>query len=508
MFHSQIGNCVMHDLCDKCFSLPCECSHENNSVLTLINHLGNRLEIRICGHCSSAPCNCGKGNVYMFKGLSSNSINNAAKTSKSNATTTCVKRKLMFPTENIAKKLKCTNTNEKYSSENDCTLAHQQLDDHSRQTHISPVASKCIQPKTCECKGLSHNCGISNVKTVKQCLPLAGCDTDRNFTISTKQKMCSNSDNNDIICQQPDADVVQVHISPTHTSDKQACVCTCCHASNLQRHQCVIFISKNYNFFIPAVSTSLSKRHRIRGCKEFICKKCHVLLKSGKMAYKQKCHTNRNEGHTTYSSGKDVTVKILHGNGMQKSDHDAHNDITSLCISQDPSLSNACVCTCCHETNIARTHCIVFKESRYNMTSDDVKQALSCRYHIPTAKEFVCRKCDQFLLKSSMPPHAVSSPTKPVQGMRCLSCCRPPSGKMYFLDQTDYGDHPLAHEIMQKRIGEAKEYVCSQCHHAILGSSLVPCLLCAQKVTKKMLLFLTHKNILPMQQLMLVIVLL
>ena len=186
-----------------------------------------------------------------------------------------------------------------------------------------------------------------------------------------------------------------------------------------------------------------------------------------------------------YSSGKDVTVKILHGNGMQKSDHDAHNDITSLCISQDPSLSNACVCTCCHETNIARTHCIVFKESQYNMTSDDVKQALSCRYHIPTAKEFVCRTCDQFLLKSSMPPHAMSSPTKPVQGMRCLSCCRPPSGKMYFLDQTDYGDHPLAHEIMQKRIGEAKEYVCSQCHHAILGSSLVPCLLCAQKVTKK-----------------------
>ena len=56
---------------------------------------------------------------------------------------------------------------------------------------------------------------------------------------------------------------------------------------------------------------------------------------------------------------------------------------------------------------------------------------------------------------------------------------------MYFLDQTDYGDNPLAHEIMQKRIGEAKEYVCSKCHDAILGSSLVPCLVCAQKVTKK-----------------------
>ena len=69
--------------------------------------------------------------------------------------------------------MKCTNTNDKYSSENDCALAHQQLDVHSRQLHISLVASKCIQPKTCECKGLLHNCGISNVKTVEQCLPLA-----------------------------------------------------------------------------------------------------------------------------------------------------------------------------------------------------------------------------------------------------------------------------------------------------------------------------------------------
>ena len=74
VFDRQIGNCVMHELCDKCFSLPCECSHENNSVLTLINHLGNRLEISICGHCSSAPCNCDNGNVYMSKGVSSHSI--------------------------------------------------------------------------------------------------------------------------------------------------------------------------------------------------------------------------------------------------------------------------------------------------------------------------------------------------------------------------------------------------------------------------------------------------
>ena len=155
---------------------------------------------------------------------------------KTIATTTCLKRQLMFPAENIAKKLKCTNTNEKYSSENDCTLAHQQLDVCGTQSHFSPVASKCIQPKTCECMGLLHSCGISNVKTVKQCLPLSSCNTARNFNISTRKEICSNTDNNDIICQQPDADVVQVCVSPTLTLDKQGSVCTCCHASNLHRH--------------------------------------------------------------------------------------------------------------------------------------------------------------------------------------------------------------------------------------------------------------------------------
>ena len=72
----------MHELSDRCFSLPCKCSPENNSVLTLINQLGNRLEISICGQCLSAPCRCGKGKVYMSKGVSPNSIKSNEKTVK------------------------------------------------------------------------------------------------------------------------------------------------------------------------------------------------------------------------------------------------------------------------------------------------------------------------------------------------------------------------------------------------------------------------------------------
>ena len=82
VFHRQTGYCVMHELCDKCFSLPCQCSAENNSVLTLVSHLKNRLEIIICGQCSSAPCRHGKGKVYMPKGMSPNSINRNEKTVK------------------------------------------------------------------------------------------------------------------------------------------------------------------------------------------------------------------------------------------------------------------------------------------------------------------------------------------------------------------------------------------------------------------------------------------
>ena len=103
----------------------------------------------------------------MSKGVSPYSINNNEKTAKNIVTMKCMKKQLMFSDENIAKKLKCKNTTEKYSSENDCTLPHQHLNVCIKWSHISAVESKRIQPKTCECKGLLHSCGISNVKTVQ-----------------------------------------------------------------------------------------------------------------------------------------------------------------------------------------------------------------------------------------------------------------------------------------------------------------------------------------------------
>ena len=48
----------------------------------------------------------------------------------------------------------------------------------------------------------------------------------------------------------------------TKESKKYGCVCTCCHIDNLPWYKCVIFLTKNYNFDIPAVANPLAKRHR------------------------------------------------------------------------------------------------------------------------------------------------------------------------------------------------------------------------------------------------------
>ena len=48
----------------------------------------------------------------------------------------------------------------------------------------------------------------------------------------------------------------------TKESKKYGCVCTCCPTDDLPWYKCVIFLTKNYNFYIPAVANALSKRHR------------------------------------------------------------------------------------------------------------------------------------------------------------------------------------------------------------------------------------------------------
>ena len=60
-----------------------------------------------------------------------------------------------------------------------------------------------------------------------------------------------------------------------------------------------------------------------------------------------------------------------------------HNENNMTCnfpsqyMTQSTTLTNYCLCTCCHKTDIPRSQCIIFKESKYNFGNAVVQEALS-----------------------------------------------------------------------------------------------------------------------------------
>ena len=192
----------------------------------------------------------------------------------------------------------------------------------------------------------------------------------------------------------------------TKESKKYGCVCTCCHIDNLPQYKCVIFLTKNYNFDIPAVANALAKRHREIRQKEFICKPCHKQLKDGKYS-----SNVQNCDHSDLFGSN-----VNHEQGSQDNLHDSrtHNennvtcDLPSLYMTQTTILTNYCLCTC-HKTDIPRSQCIIFKASKYNFDNAIVQEALSNRFSIPTSKEYICKKCDKHLLVEKMPINSIAS---------------------------------------------------------------------------------------------------
>ena len=167
----------------------------------------------------------------------------------------------------------------------------------------------------------------------------------------------------------------------TKESKKYGCVCTCCHIDNLSWYKFVIFLTKNYNFDIPAVGNALSKRHREIRQKEFICKPCHKQLKDD-------IYSN-NVQNCDYSDlfGSNVN----HEQGSQDNLHDSRThhennvtcDLPSLYMTQTTILTNHCLCTCNHKTDIPRSQCIIFKESKYNFDNVVFEK------HYPTDSQFL-----------------------------------------------------------------------------------------------------------------------
>ena len=164
----------------------------------------------------------------------------------------------------------------------------------------------------------------------------------------------------------------------------------------MQWYKCVIFLRNNYNFDIPAIANALSKRYREIRQKEFICQPCHKQLKDGKYSNNVKNCGNSDLFGSNVNHEQD-DQDTLHGSKT-------HNKCNMICylpshyMTQSTTLTNSCQCTCCHKTDIPRSQCIIFKESKYNFGNSVVWKALFTRFSIPTSKEYICKKSDKHLL--------------------------------------------------------------------------------------------------------------
>ena len=138
----------------------------------------------------------------------------------------------------------------------------------------------------------------------------------------------------------------------------------CCYTDNLPWYKCVIFLRNNYNFDIPAVANTLSKRYREIRQKEFICKLCHKQLKDGKYSNNvQDCgNSNLFGSNLTHEQNDHDTV---HGSRTHNKSNMTCNFPTQY-MTQSTAMTNYSLCTCCHKTDIPRSQSIIFKESKYN----------------------------------------------------------------------------------------------------------------------------------------------
>ena len=70
-------------------------------------------------------------------------------------------------------------------------------------------------------------------------------------------------------------------------------------------------------------------------------------------------------------------------NVQEQTSHNENNitsDFPANYTSQSTTLINYCLCTCCHKTEIPRSQCIIFKESKYNYDNTIIVEALSHRF--------------------------------------------------------------------------------------------------------------------------------
>ena len=119
---------------------------------------------------------------------------------------------------------------------------------------------------------------------------------------------------------------------------------------------------------------------------------------------------------------------------VQESRIDYVNNITydfpTSYTTQSTTLTNYCLCTCFHKTDIPRLQCIIFKELKYNFDNTVVVEALTNRFSIPTSKEYICKKCGKDLLAEIMQLNSVASHIRLTSNepkQKCIHCTTLPT---------------------------------------------------------------------------------
>ena len=182
-------------------------------------------------------------------------------------------------------------------------------------------------------------------------------------------------------------------------------------------------------------------------------------------------------------------------NDVQNSQHNVeenkiHNENNILCdfpanyTTQSTTLTNYCLCTCCHKTDIPRSQCIIFKESKYNYHNTIVVEALFHRFSLPTSHKYIGKKCDKDLLEEIMPMNSVASRiqlTSHEPQQKCIHCNKVCTDKFWTFNKTKYGQNTIVSQMIEN---DAQNIIHNKCHNAICRESLVTSLICTKTVKK------------------------
>ena len=155
------------------------------------------------------------------------------------------------------------------------------------------------------------------------------------------------------------------------------------------------------------------------------------------------------------------------------------NDTTQPTI-----FTNYCLCTCCHNTDIPRSQCIIFKESKYNCDNTIVVEVLLNRFSISAAAEYICKKCHKDLLQEIMPMISVALHMKLTSNkaqQKFIHCNTVPTGKYLTFDKAKYGPNRIVSQMTEN---DQQNIICNKCHNAICRESLVTCLRCIKTMKK------------------------